>query len=363
MMTTSRYLATYPTSITANNLKACCQYQLYNGKAAEDACKALSEHSADHGAKVYNHNDILRHNRVVFRDGEGALEILPQLLDIVPEARLNLIIYHLRDPKGDPQEALNLLEGVIPSQPREHILKAVVHTVIGQQQGGSRASLQTAQQVFNLVGASASECDTIPGRQCMASCLYLGKQFEDALVYLKSIKAYFSADDDFNWNYGIACGSVGDYKEAQQALLSIHNTQYTSEFGYLSWVCRCFIMNGDPTSAWELYCRQEASPSTEIFNLLQMIANDCYKHGHFFIACKAFDVLERLDPDPEFWDGKRGSAVGVFQLVIAGMAPAEQLQQVVDLLRGTRVHQIPQVEYIINRVFKKWAGENGVYLE
>lgn len=77
----------------------------------------------------------------------------------------------------------------------------------------------------------ASECDTIPGRQCMASCLYLGKQFEDALVYLKSIKAYFSADDDFNWNYGIACGSVGDYKEAQQALLSIHNTQYTSEFG------------------------------------------------------------------------------------------------------------------------------------
>lgn len=139
-------------------------------------------------------------------------------------------------------------------------------------------------------------------------------------------------------------------------------------------------MNGDPTSAWELYCRQEASPSTEIFNLLQMIANDCYKHGHFFIACKAFDVLERLDPDPEFWDGKRGSAVGVFQLVIAGMAPAEQLQQVVgpfvvvalvvvgvdqvvDLLRGTRVHQIPQVEYIINRVFKKWAGENGVYLE
>ena len=35
------------------------------------------------------------------------------------------------------------------------------------------------------------------------STLYdLLKQFEDVLVYLKSIKAYFSSDDDFNWNYG-----------------------------------------------------------------------------------------------------------------------------------------------------------------
>ena len=60
-----------------------------------------------------------------------------------------------------------------------------------------------AQQLFQLVGASASECDTIPGRQCMASCFFLLKQFEDVLVYLKSIKAYFANDDDFNWNYGI----------------------------------------------------------------------------------------------------------------------------------------------------------------
>ena len=37
-----------------------------------------------------------------------------------------------------------------------------------------------AQQFFQLVGASASECDTIPGRQCMASCFFLLKQFEDA---------------------------------------------------------------------------------------------------------------------------------------------------------------------------------------
>ena len=43
------------------------------------------------------------------------------------------------------------------------------------------------------VGASASECDTIPGRQCMASCFFLLKQFDDVLIYLKSIKSYFTA--------------------------------------------------------------------------------------------------------------------------------------------------------------------------
>lgn len=40
--------------------------------------------------------------------------------------------------------------------------------------------------------------------------------------------------------------------------------------------------------------------------------------GHFYYAAKAFDVLERLDPNPEYWEGKRGACVGVFQLIIAG---------------------------------------------
>jgi hypothetical protein len=37
--------------------------------------------------------------------------------------------------------------------------------------------------------------------------------------------------------------------------------------------------------------------------------------GHFLYAAKAFDVLDRLDPDPEYLEGKRGAAVGVFQQV------------------------------------------------
>jgi len=40
--------------------------------------------------------------------------------------------------------------------------------------------------------------------------------------------------------------------------------------------------------------------------------------GLFYYAAKAFDVLERLDPNPEYWEGKRGACVGVLQMIIAG---------------------------------------------
>lgn len=38
----------------------------------------------------------------------------------------------------------------------------------------------------------------------------------------------------------------------------------------------------------------------------------------FYYSAKAFDVLERLDSNPEHWEGKRGACVGVFQMILAG---------------------------------------------
>lgn len=347
------YLTNYPHSITAVNLKACSHYQLYNGKAAEAELKVLQQ--ASNSGNIFQEHDLLQHNLVVFRNGENAIQVLPPLLDIIPEARLNLVIYHLRT--DEAVEAYNLIKDLEPAVPREYILKGVVFAALGQRTG-SREHLKLAQQLFQLVGASASECDTIPGRQCMASCFFLLRQFEDVLVYLKSIKPYFTNDDDFNWNYGIACAAAGDYKEAKEALLQIQNEKYRAEFCYLSWLARCYIMNNEPALAWETYVRMDTS--NESFNLLHLIANDCYKMGHFYYACKAFDVLERLDPDPEFWEGKRGAAIGVFQRTVAGKESPDKLQEVVILLRSTNN---PQVEYMINRVMKKWAKDNRFKLE
>ncbi|XP_038063994.1 intraflagellar transport protein 56-like [Patiria miniata] len=76
--------------------------------------------------------------------------------------------------------------------------------------------------------------------------------------------------------------------------------------------------------------------------------------GQFYYATKAFGVLERLDPNPEYWEGKRGACVGVFQQIIAGHEPRETLRDILQILRNTGN---PQVEYII-RVMKKWAKDN-----
>ena len=68
------------------NLKACNHFRLYNGKAAEAELKFLS----DKGINIQG-NELIRHNMVVFSNGENALKVLPSLVDSIPEARLNLV--------------------------------------------------------------------------------------------------------------------------------------------------------------------------------------------------------------------------------------------------------------------------------
>ena len=173
------------------NLKACNHFRLYNGKAAEAELKVL----ADLGHTLQA-NDLIRHNMVVFQQGEGALQVLPQLVDYIPEARLNLVrarlscrraratrrnvktgrrpvqrapqvIYYLRH--DGIQEAYELIKDLEPSTPQEYILKGssplkreratkrvnnsscarsgVVNASVGQALG-SREHIKMAQQFF-----------------------------------------------------------------------------------------------------------------------------------------------------------------------------------------------------------------------
>ena len=77
---------------------------------------------------------------------------------------------------------------------------------------------------------------------------------------------------------------------------------------YISWLTRCYIMNGKPSLAWEMYIDLETS--NESMTLLNLIANDCYKMGHFFYAAKAFHILEKLDNDIEYTEAKNGAVIG-----------------------------------------------------
>lgn len=339
------YLQARPLSPAAINLKACNHFRLYNGKAAEAELKAL----ADQGFSIDN-NVLMRHNLVVFRNGENALRVFPPLIDIIPEAKLNLVIYHLR--QGAVADAYGLIKDLEPSIPQEYILKAVVNAAVGQR-AGSREHIKISQNNFHLVGNSPSECDTIPGRQCMASHFFLRRMFEDAQIYLSSIKNYLHNDDDFNWNYGITLAAVGNYKDAEETLLLLQGRILSSDFVYVAWLARCFIMNRKARQAWELYLRMDTSPDS--LSLLQLIANDCYRTGAFYFSAKAFDVLERMDSDPEYWEGKRGACMGVFQAVVAGTEPREALRDVIDMLRNT---QNQQVQFILG-VISRWAAANG----
>jgi len=43
--------------------------------------------------------------------------------------------------------------------------------------------------------------------------------------------------------------------------------------------------------------------------------------GQFLYAAKAFDILEKADHNPEYWEGKRGACAGTLQMIIAEKEP------------------------------------------
>ena len=78
--------------------------------------------------------------------------------------------------------------------------------------------------------------------------------------------------------------------------------------------------------------------------------------GHFLYAAKAFDVLERLDPDPEYWEGKRGACVGVFQQVIAGKASKEDLQDALTMVSDTYPRSMNHLKLRVGAEYVQPAG-------
>jgi intraflagellar transport protein 56 len=334
-------------SITASNLKACNYYKLLNNKLAEKELMNIEEVS--HPNFQYA-RDLIRHNLVVFRNGSNnALEVLPPLVDVIPEARLNLIIYHLRN--NDFESAFEISQDIDPASPYEFILKAVC--LVSSHK--SLENIKEAEGYFQFIGSAASECDTIHGRQCMASFYFLKGEYEESLIYLDSIKSYMIHDDAFNFNEAQAKMAIGNYEEAENALLNIQSNSYMNEFVYKTHLVRAYIMNRKAHLAWELYLQMNIS--TEAFRILKIIANDCYKMEEYYYAMKAFDAMDRLNSFPLTSDGKLGSCAGVFMQVVKGEEQPEMLRDTVSILKS-----IPDTNDIIN-VIVQWSIQNGIDIE
>ncbi|EPY25558.1 tetratricopeptide repeat domain 26 [Strigomonas culicis] len=338
------YLGTYPNSAVALNLKACNLYRLYNGNTAEREIKAL----IDLYRTTYNmESDIVKHNLVVFRGGEDALQVLPPLISVgLPEARLNLVIYHLRH--DQTSEAYELLKDMEPLTPQEYILKAVVLAQVGQQLD-SEEFLKMSREFFHFIGSSQSECDTIPGRQCMGSYFFLIRDFGSVMTYLNSIKPYFHKDDVFLYLFGIASAATGNYGDAETSLAAVKGEKLKNELSYSSWYVRACILNKHAKRAWDLYLKMETRESIVI---LRLIANDCYRTGNFYYAAKAFDVLARLEENTEYMEGKRGACIGVFQQVYANEETADALFDVMKMMESS-VEQYRQSDAAVSQEFER----------
>lgn len=207
----SIYSQSNPDSTIAGNLKAASIFRLYDGNAALEVLDAHCD------AKTIDEQDLIKHNVVVFNNGQKALQILPKLVDTVPEAKLNLAIHYLKH--GEIEAAAELLSDTDADSPQSHLVLGILNTELGQLHGDANA-LAKAKHHFQSMGQSSTDCDTIPGRQCMASYHLLMNEFEDANLYLESIKSYLEENDDkdisscFNWNYGMSLAASGEYKEA-----------------------------------------------------------------------------------------------------------------------------------------------------
>ena len=131
--------------------------------------------------------DMIHHNHVVFGNGKNVDEKLSLLVEVVPEAKLNLTISYLNQDKFD--HAYELIEAYEPTSSQGLLVKGTALAMVGQQKKDIKL-IKSAVNYLQTFGKSPSDCDTIPGRKCMASCLFLMENFEEANIYFSSINDY-----------------------------------------------------------------------------------------------------------------------------------------------------------------------------
>jgi len=130
---------------------------------------------------------------------------------------------------------------------------------------------------------------------------------------------------------------------------------------YLTWICRIYIMNGKPEYAWNLYI--SIDNHLIAINILNFIAHEFYRMGHFYYSFKAFLFLEKFAPSLENSNGKIASASGVFYQVIGNKLSPDKLQEIIHYLVEsiTSTIQSEDISKMI-KIFLKWGKENGINL-
>eukprot|EP00468_Gymnochlora_sp_CCMP2014_P012189 CAMPEP_0167748846 /NCGR_PEP_ID=MMETSP0110_2-20121227/5066_1 /TAXON_ID=629695 /ORGANISM="Gymnochlora sp., Strain CCMP2014" /LENGTH=490 /DNA_ID=CAMNT_0007633909 /DNA_START=273 /DNA_END=1745 /DNA_ORIENTATION=- len=370
---TDSYLKSDPNSRFAANLRASTIFQTKDEAAAKAELSRFASHTGI-GESAFD-SQMLEHNRRLF---ELALEPeATQDFASIPVALGNIVTALIR--QNDFENAFEIVEDMKLETMQELVVKGVVFSVLGQADYNDDM-VNEARNLFLSVGQSPSERNTILGRKCMASYHFLGKEFKEAAVYLESVKKF--ANNEEHYNLGIALAACERYEEAEVSLLAVEDENYCLEYNYVSWLARCYIHNGKPMSAWNLYTKVYQGPlstsraltptsaetsnaqesnfhdlfhhnvnsfsslstnktrqdsDAESIRVLKLIANDCFKIGHYFVSAKAFNALEKKKPTENHFLGKHAACIGVFEEAMSsvGGVPRERVLEVTMMLHDT----------------------------
>ncbi|KAI3383089.1 hypothetical protein SNEBB_006666 [Seison nebaliae] len=312
-------------SLTASILKAAVQYRLYGPEQALKEMNMLQDTWPD---DIAYGKPLIKHNIAVYEAQEDAITTFDSALEEIPEARLNATIYHVQHDKID--EAYELMQNAQQTQTIEMILKGITYYLYGSKHNNAE-DISHAEYIFQSIGESETDCDTVPGRQSMASYCFLKEDFKNCELYLDSISNYMKDNDTFNYNYAQVKLTTKKFSEAKEIFLDINSNAIKQDYVYALGLARCYIYDKDAEQAWRLY--EERKNTKHAFALLQLIGNDCYKSGQFYYAVRAFDRLEQLEPNIDHFDGKMGAVAGLFQFVISTKSDLNYLKDCVKMLQ------------------------------
>ncbi|CBZ53143.1 conserved hypothetical protein [Neospora caninum Liverpool] len=338
------YQACHSTSLVASNLFACCLYEEDADASALKIYHLLGEEAGREETFFIQHNDILRHNACVFENGARGLQVWGPLINILPEARLNLTLLHIRN--GDYSSAFDLMRDYEPTTTTDFTIRALAFMLFGQTQD-SEKHLSEAEKMFRTVGSADLEVESLPGMQSMFYYYFLRGDYDAALDYASRLEPYFSSEPSYQWNKALALGQEGRYEEAKELLLRIDDEEYVWQLRYvkdplfLRWLCRVYVATGDCAHALHL-CLQQ-SDSSQFHTLLKEVADDCYAIGDFYFALKAFSLLDTADGNPLLWPALRGSAAGFLLKLSAGDEDITRLQEVVSLVRECSAPKVAKI--------------------
>uniref|UniRef100_A0AC35UG54 TPR_REGION domain-containing protein n=1 Tax=Rhabditophanes sp. KR3021 TaxID=114890 RepID=A0AC35UG54_9BILA len=320
------YLEAHPGSTTAINLVSANRYRLGTPDQAFNEIRHLS-HLMDE--ETFFGRNLLRHNAVVYKRGQGALQVFPSLVNFIPEATHNLIIFHLK--REDHDAAYAMVKDMIPSESIEYIIKAIAFYYMYKKGKSSGSDLRALTiDLYNSVGQSDVEKDTIVGRQCMAIVSFMQENYAEVCMYLQSIEHFFSKNNTFSYNYGQALVAIDNYERAEEILKDVRN-DFVDNIPYQFCLIKALIHNDKVVEAeGVLKTMNRQDPSYN--EALNMIANECYIVGIYHKALIFFVALRNVNQTSELNSAIRGCAVGVLRQHIAKKVGKEELMNALLIL-------------------------------